>query len=430
MKLILKGHTLTFEGSLPAQYSANVPIQFVNDDLYKDYTPSVNLRFYCHSKQYDTSILINEGVFLLPGQFFNACGKAYISVLNKRDDVEVNSYPLALDVVHSVDAGDALPDEMTWREFVERYVEECVEDIEVSGGGTSDYSELNNKPQINGTELTGNKTANDLGLVDKATLEALEEIVAKKLNDILVNGASIVENGVANIPVATKGVLGVVKPHKSLQCINDELGIYRAMASNFENRSYWNVVDSQNIDLAVKTALCDGKGEAYTSEEKASARDRFGLEWRYVGKVETTEDVAKITMSLDENGQPFNLRKLYVKVVNYPNASDLTTQIRLTFNGRNESIFHDSNMMTGVKSTETMKICEVVVEKIANHLVPISIYTSSNNTNVSMLLIPHVQYAYRQELNEFDDNINQVSIYTWTNAIGAGAYIEVWGVDA
>ena len=33
------------------------------------------------------------------------------------------------------------------------------------GGGTTNYNELNNKPQINGTTLTGNKSASDLGLL-------------------------------------------------------------------------------------------------------------------------------------------------------------------------------------------------------------------------------------------------------------------------
>lgn len=32
------------------------------------------------------------------------------------------------------------------------------------GGGTSDYTDLDNKPQINGVTLTGNKTAADLGI--------------------------------------------------------------------------------------------------------------------------------------------------------------------------------------------------------------------------------------------------------------------------
>lgn len=32
------------------------------------------------------------------------------------------------------------------------------------GGGTSDYTQLSNKPQINSTELSGNKSSHDLGL--------------------------------------------------------------------------------------------------------------------------------------------------------------------------------------------------------------------------------------------------------------------------
>lgn len=39
-----------------------------------------------------------------------------------------------------------------WREFVS------------GGGGTDDYSDLDNKPQINGNELSGNKSLDDLGL--------------------------------------------------------------------------------------------------------------------------------------------------------------------------------------------------------------------------------------------------------------------------
>jgi len=36
--------------------------------------------------------------------------------------------------------------------------------IKSSGGGTSNYEELNNLPKINGITLTGNKTAEDLGI--------------------------------------------------------------------------------------------------------------------------------------------------------------------------------------------------------------------------------------------------------------------------
>ena len=38
-----------------------------------------------------------------------------------------------------------------------------------SGGGTSDYESLENRPQINGTTLSGNKTGAALGLADLAS---------------------------------------------------------------------------------------------------------------------------------------------------------------------------------------------------------------------------------------------------------------------
>jgi len=39
-----------------------------------------------------------------------------------------------------------------------------------SGSGTSDYSELANKPKINDVTLSGDKTTSDLGLVDGSTI--------------------------------------------------------------------------------------------------------------------------------------------------------------------------------------------------------------------------------------------------------------------
>ena len=43
---------------------------------------------------------------------------------------------------------------------------------EAGGGGTSDYTDLTNKPQINGVTLSGNKTSSDLGLPTTADIES------------------------------------------------------------------------------------------------------------------------------------------------------------------------------------------------------------------------------------------------------------------
>lgn len=46
------------------------------------------------------------------------------------------------------------------------------------GGGTTNYNLLENKPQINGETLTGDKSASDLGLEKPLTQEQLDALLA------------------------------------------------------------------------------------------------------------------------------------------------------------------------------------------------------------------------------------------------------------
>lgn len=59
---------------------------------------------------------------------------------------------------------------------------QMVDELETGGGGggTSDYSELSNKPKINSTTLEGNKTAAQLGLATSAAVSSLTE----RFNDL------------------------------------------------------------------------------------------------------------------------------------------------------------------------------------------------------------------------------------------------------
>lgn len=159
------------------------------------------------------------------------------------------------------------------------------------GGGTSDYNELQNRPSINGQQLEGNKTAEALGLVDAATLAAIkaaiEAEVAKKVNDILIGGATIVnDEGVANIPIAnsgTNGRVGLVKTETylglSLDSKTGNMSLYKCGNSHIDDRdNRCFAINTQNYDRAVKNHLTDGKATEYTSEEKANARARMGVD--------------------------------------------------------------------------------------------------------------------------------------------------------
>ena len=80
-------------------------------------------------------------------------------------------------------------------------------------GGSSDYSDLTNKPKINGNTLSGNKTSSQLGLqnalvsgtniktINSTSLLGSGNIDA--VSDVQVNGTSVVSSGVANVPIVS-----------------------------------------------------------------------------------------------------------------------------------------------------------------------------------------------------------------------------------
>ena len=101
--------------------------------------------------------------------------------------------------------------------------------------------------------------------------------------DVQVNGKSIVQDGVANIPIANEfGKTGIVRLAESLgvkwsYANGGGLSIDYASIDNIRDRASSNrPIIPYYLDYAVKAAMCDGKGEPWTSDEQAAARERMG----------------------------------------------------------------------------------------------------------------------------------------------------------
>lgn len=68
-------------------------------------------------------------------------------------------------------------------------------EIGEGSGGTTDYTDLTNKPSINGTTLSGNKTASDLGLQDAMQLSTMPTASVDYLGKVVqYTGASITDS--------------------------------------------------------------------------------------------------------------------------------------------------------------------------------------------------------------------------------------------
>lgn len=99
------------------------------------------------------------------------------------------------------------------------------------------------------------------------------------VKDVQVGGSSVLADGVANVPIASSSEYGVVKTGSWWgTTINTDgiLSTYPALQLNFAERASRTVVTPGNLDYAVKAAMCDGKGSAWTDAERLAALLRLG----------------------------------------------------------------------------------------------------------------------------------------------------------
>lgn len=138
------------------------------------------------------------------------------------------------------------------------------------------------------------KSKNDDGSVILETVEMSSESVG----DVQIDGTSIVENGIAEIPIIAKentyGLIKLTGLFAGLKCENGFLKLQPAYNNYIDKRlDYGAPITVGNLDYAVKAALCDGKGAAWTAEEQASARERMGT-WITIADITLEEDVSMI----------------------------------------------------------------------------------------------------------------------------------------
>lgn len=76
-----------------------------------------------------------------------------------------------------------------------------------------------------------------------------------------------------------------------------------------ERKNEFCPVVPANLDYAVKCAMCDGKGAAWTAEEQAAARERMGIgEWELFADIALEEKVQKISFTIE------NWKELFVRI--------------------------------------------------------------------------------------------------------------------
>lgn len=141
------------------------------------------------------------------------------------------------------------------------------------------------------------------------------------VKDVQVAGSSVLEGGVANVPIAQEnapGVVSVLAPTNS-GIWNNNGSLMISYASDAEiSRRVGNrkTIVCANMDYAVKAAMCDGKGAAWTAAEQKAARDRMGVDRAYelIEEVTLEEDAARILRTTEPNGTLYKFKAVVIFV--------------------------------------------------------------------------------------------------------------------
>ena len=171
-----------------------------------------------------------------------------------------------------------------------------------------------------GGELkTGTPTSDD-SAANKAYVDE-----KAKVSDVKVAGTSVVADGTANIPnvlaLGDDGKLRVANAPDKTKWTGplgvDNTGLLTTAGANNivinnRNASSIQLLNCAYLDYAVKAAMCDGKGTAWTDTEKAAARERMGIkDYKLLATLNFTENASTFTLAT-LNGQPIALKSMAV----------------------------------------------------------------------------------------------------------------------
>lgn len=117
----------------------------------------------------------------------------------------------------------------------------------------------------------------------EVTAESIQSALGfTPVKDVQVAGNSVLVDGVANVPISSPTRLGVIKignAQNSGMYVEQDGNCYISYATHPEidgRTAQRKTVVCSNLDYAVKAAMCDGKGAAWTDVERLAALLRLG----------------------------------------------------------------------------------------------------------------------------------------------------------
>ena len=271
-----------------------------------------------------------------------------------------------------------------------------------------------------------------------AVLEAVDAAQIG-VQDVQVSGASIVAAGVANVPVAYSGNIGLVRckstygiaERSQYADMPSELGVLQiAPATNNDisaRHTPFKPVAPHSLDYAVKAAMCDGKGPAWTADEQAAARKRIGIpgDYELIEEISLVEDATRIERDTDLQGNTYNFKAIRILYEIAGGAGSGHIRTRLQENAETKGTFIPYGQAIGTNKRVSICGCELV----NGFPVSFGVYGASTITGAAVQGAYSPSCYYPPSGNAVNA-INSLHIDSTTSGIPipSGSKIKIYGV--
>lgn len=181
---------------------------------------------------------------------------------------------------------------------------------------------------------------------------AVTKLTDKLIKDVQVNGTSVVNQGVANVPKGGNGTLGALSTDGNYGVeanANGRLYVTKAALGAIKSGSnnYNSIVPStqhQAVFYGLAKAAEDstqGNSEnpvgTYTDAAKKAIREMLGIpnmDSELITEVTVTEDSASVVIDTDSNGQPFALRIAKIQLITAASTTGVADNVAAAYKAR------------------------------------------------------------------------------------------------
>lgn len=253
------------------------------------------------------------------------------------------------------------------------------------------------------------------------------------VKDVQVAGSSVLDSGVAKVPIAqadAPGVVSILLPKDSgIWNDNGSLKISYAtdeeISSRLGNRK---TIVCANMDYAVKAAMCDGKGAAWTADEQKAARERIGVhgEFELIEEITLSENVMNVAREAFPDGTHYNLRSLIIVVDsgNVENRVAIDGWVRLNAKlSQSEWAYIAPGKLVDVDEHISFFVYRVSSDGSVDSYFTSAINATSTAYTSYRAVVP-------SNIVRFGMHINDFLIYSTGEAIPANTKIAIYGVRA